>query len=126
MFSTYLVDIADVAQGFEESLVDSSLLGESLSTSFYSHDHDLQILNDGLAYDDSKVHRFLPTKLQTVLEKPAVRNLSREKTYKLTKSKNSSPEVKTMKNDVFKKVKKRMNQIKNYQNRALTRLDYEF
>jgi hypothetical protein len=127
MFTHCLVDLAELTSNQEDSQAENSVLDESQSTSFYSHDHDFQILNDGLAYDDTRVHRFIPSKLQTVLEKPAHRFQFREKTHKLSSNKHSSPEVKTIRNEmVFKKLKKRMSQIKNFQNRALTRLDYDF
>lgn len=78
MFSLFLSDISEFIQrnlsDFELSLEKDSFVG-----SLHSFDQDFQILNDGLAYDDTRVHKFLPSKLQTVLEKPNTRNYSREK-----------------------------------------------
>lgn len=126
MFSLFLSDISEFIQ---RNLNEQELLQEkdSFVGSLHSFDQDFQILNDGLAYDDTRVHKFLPSKLQTVLEKPNTRNYSREKTSKLMSSKHSSPDVKTMKNDIiFKKLNKKMKKVKDYQNRALTRLDQDY
>jgi len=127
MFSLFLTDISEFVHYNLNLERGCSVEQESFAVSLNSYDQDFQILNDGLAYDDTRVHRFIPSKLQTVLEKPKIRNNSQEKTRKLMTSKHSSPDVKTMKNDViFKKLKKRMKQVKDFQNRALSRLDYEY
>lgn len=127
MFSLFLTDISEYIHYSLNLDRGFSVEQESFAGSLNSYDQDFQILNDGLAYDDTRVHRFMPSKLQTVLEKPSIRNYSREKSRKMMTSKHSSPDVKTIKNEViFKKLKKRMKQVKDFQNRALSRLDYEY
>ncbi|OMJ85067.1 hypothetical protein SteCoe_13723 [Stentor coeruleus] len=126
MFSVYCTELADFLKQCNEYSYDLPTIQDSTMQSTFSNDLDFQILNDGLAYDDTRVQRFTPSRLETVLEKPRSKHFSREKTHKMIHSKNSPPDMHMLKfKPVFKKNKNSLNQIIYNQNRALNRIHNE-
>ena len=125
MFSTYCTDLADFIKNNKDYVMEQSIQ-DVQNCSQINSELDFQILNDGLAYDDTRLHRFTPSRLETVLEKPRSRGFSREKTQKHIYVRNTPIEAGTVKfHPCIKKKKKHINSSGIYQNRAFAKIDHD-
>ena len=126
MFSAYCNDLEDFIKNSQEMKFEKSIMQDNRHYTQLNCDLDFQILNDGLAYDDNRIQRFTPSKLETVYENPKSQNFSREKTQKLIYIKNNPLEHSSLK--LNSGIKKRPKNIKNAgincEYRTFTKIDH--
>jgi hypothetical protein len=125
MFSLYCNELAEFFKYIEDSK-QSIMLRDYNTQSALNNWLDFQIFNDGLAYDDSRIQKFSPKRLETVIEKPRTKSINREKTQKLMSIEHSP--IAGIGGKYHSSLKKKKNYINNshlYQNRAYSRLDHD-
>lgn len=124
MFSNYCTEVVEFIHNFGDYRSDPQMFQDFSKYSQISSDLSLQILNDGLAYDDSRTRKFSPSALDTVPENPQSRKFTREKTERSIYVRSSPMDRTSIKyRPDHKKMKKRRNLPSVYQNRALMKID---
>lgn len=121
MFSQYCNDLAEVFHSSSQGPTSE----DYFKYSPFKSDLDFKVLDSGLAYDDLRLPKFSPSRLDVVLEKPQSRNFSREKTQKLIYVKKSPIDKKWKKLQKDKKKTGNVNFAAMYQNKAFANLDHE-
>ena len=95
MFSLYCTELADYLKNLNEYSLGPLPFKNTKPYYSVASNMEFSIFNDGLAYDDSRIQRFTPSRLETVSEKPRLENISREKTQKIIHLKNSPIKLST-------------------------------